>query len=190
MTKENWRSVHGNQDTAVVKSVQKMCISKYSNECAFQVQWGRCAIPDRAANTCNSENSRCFVWNPTFSFSCSRKLGKLSLWLLCCHGNDRDFVAKKGRLAFFTIGLKKDWFSPQSWTLCCSIGYKNIDFHLKVGHHRMSGGVGVDAVDHRRLVIVLVLQPEVDGVGYEDEECNNFSIENHRNIRRLTKTIY
>ena len=116
MTKENQRSVHGNQDTAVVKSVQKMCISKYSNECAFQVQWGRCAIQDRAAKTCNSENSRCFVWNPTFSFSCSRKLGKLSLWLLCCHGNDRDFVAKRGRLAFFTIGLKKDWFSPQSWT--------------------------------------------------------------------------
>ena len=152
MTKENWRSVHGNQDTAVVKSVQKMCISKYSNECAFQVQWGRCAIQDRAANTCNSENSRCFVWNPTFSFSCSRKLGKLSLWLLCCHGNDRDFVAKKGRLAFFKIGLKK------------------IDFHLKVGHHRMCGGVGVDAVDHWRLVIVLVLQPEMDGVGYEDAE--------------------
>ena len=70
------------------------------------------------------------------------------------------------------------------------IGLKKVDFHLKVGHHRMCGGVGVDTVDHWRLVIVLVLQPEVDGVGYEDEECDNFSIENNRNIRRLTKTIY
>ena len=52
----------------------------------------------------------------------------------------------------------------------------------------MCGGVGVDAVDHRRLVIVLVLQPEVDGVGYEDEECNcNFSIENHRKYTEANK---
>ena len=124
MTKENWRGVHWNQDTAVVnvKSVQKMCISKYSNECAFQVQWGRCAIQDRAANTCNSENSRCFVWNPTFSFSCSRKLGKLSLWLLCCHGNDRDFVAKKGRLTFVTIGLKKGLIQePSHFSILCQM---------------------------------------------------------------------